>query len=161
MNDINDKPMPSLDARGATAGIADKQVVGTATESANEGSQRRILIVDDNTEAAESLNVLLGLEQYDTRVVSGGRAALEAINAGYQPDFLLLDIGLPDLSGYEVAEHIRASQPQSSIKIIALTGYGGAKDLVRSHESGFDAHLVKPIDHEALIKILAADIGAP
>jgi CheY-like chemotaxis protein len=131
------------------------------TGAADSGSRRRILIVDDNVEAAESLNVLLGLEQYDTRVVAGGRAALEAIDTGYQPDFVLLDIGLPDLSGYEVAQCIRASQRQASIKIIALTGFGAAKDLMRSHDSGFDAHLVKPIDHEALIKILAADIGAP
>jgi CheY-like chemotaxis protein len=139
--------------------VASRDVLGAAIAPADERSERRILIVDDNAEAAESLSVLLGLEQYETRVVSAGRAALEAINEGYQPDFILLDIGLPDLSGYEVARSIRALQPPSSIKIIALTGFGGAKDLMRSHESGFDAHLVKPVDYEALIKILAADIG--
>jgi CheY-like chemotaxis protein len=141
--------------------VASRDVFGAAMAPADERAERRILIVDDNAEAAESLSELLGLEQYETRVVSAGRAALEAINEGYQPDFILLDIGLPDLSGYEVARSIRALQPQSSIKIIALTGFGGAKDLMRSHESGFDAHLVKPVDYEALIKILAADIGTP
>jgi two-component system CheB/CheR fusion protein len=151
--------MASLDSVGVAAGSAEEQRGSAANEPGDEGSQRRILIVDDNIDAAESLNVLLGLEEYETRVVSDGRAALEAISAGYQPDFVLLDIGLPDLSGYEVAQFIRASQ-SSSIKIIALTGFGGAKDLIRSHESGFDAHLVKPIDYEALMKILAADIGA-
>jgi two-component system CheB/CheR fusion protein len=117
----------------------------------------RILIVDDNLDAAGSLAALLGRDGHETRTTPDGKGALDAIEEGFDPEFVLLDIGLPDMNGYEVAKRIRANGRRSSTWIVALTASGQAEDRVRSHEAGFDAHLVKPVDYEALTKILSSE----
>jgi len=117
---------------------------------------RRVLIVDDNHDAADSLAVVLRFEGHAASVAYSAQDAIEAVAAA-QPEFVLLDIGLPNMDGYEVARRIRASG--SSARIIALTGYGQLEDRQRSKDAGFAAHLVKPVDIPILISMLASQTG--
>jgi signal transduction histidine kinase len=116
---------------------------------------RRVLVVDDNRDSAESLAQLLRLFGHEIWQVYSGRDALAAVRVR-RPDVVLLDIGMPDLSGYEVARQIRAEPSLAATTLIALTGYGSEEDRRRSAAAGFDGHLVKPIDFEDLERILAA-----
>jgi len=115
--------------------------------------KHHVLIVDDNRDAASSLALLLELDGHRTIVAHDGPAALEAAEA-HRPDVVLLDIGLPGMSGYEVGRRIRHQPWGRTLTIIALTGWGQAEDRRRSHEAGFDAHLVKPVDPPTLISLL-------
>jgi CheY-like chemotaxis protein len=105
----------------------------------------RILIVEDNEDSALSLQMLLEALGYATRVVHDGEGAVEAACADF-PDVILMDIGLPRMSGYEAARRIRADCGQKPIMIIALTGWGQEDDRRQSAEAGIDHHLVKPLD---------------
>jgi CheY-like chemotaxis protein len=100
-------------------------------------------------DAAESVAKLLELCGYTVRVAHSGKAALEAA-AAEAPDVVLLDIGLPEMDGYEVARAMRARSDLSRIRLLALSGFGREEDKRRSREAGFDAHLVKPADLESL-----------
>jgi len=117
-------------------------------------SGRRILVVDDNRDAAESLATLLRLFGNDVRTVHDGRLALE-VAAVYAPDVVLLDIGLPSLDGLEVCRRLRVRMGTRPLLIVAMTGYGQEDDRRRSEEAGFDAHLVKPVDLDALHELLS------
>lgn len=114
---------------------------------------RRILVVDDNVDAAESLALLLRLEGHRTWVAFDGVAAVETALREL-PDVVLLDIGLPKLNGYEAAQRIRSARPGPTPYLVALTGWGQEDDRRRSRESGFDHHLVKPVDAAELIALL-------
>jgi signal transduction histidine kinase len=114
---------------------------------------RRILVVDDNADAAQSLSMLLELEGHATRVANDGACALRAA-AGFLPDTVFLDIGMPGMNGYEVARHLRDAYGPS-LRIIALTGWGAEEDRRRAHAAGFDHHLVKPVDPAMLGAALA------
>lgn len=116
---------------------------------------RRILVVDDNRDAAESLTMLLQLDGHDVRTVSDGRTALAAA-ASFAPEIALLDIGLPGMDGYEVAAGLRAQPGGDRMVLVAVTGYGRAEDRQRAREARFDHYLLKPIDFGALAEILAA-----
>ena len=116
-------------------------------------SRGLVLVVDDNRDAAESLAVLLQMWGYDVRVAYDGPSAVEAA-AAFHPDVVLLDIGLPKINGYEVARQIREAR-QDGVLLIALTGWGQDQDRRRSREAGFDEHLTKPVELEALQKALA------
>jgi CheY-like chemotaxis protein len=106
----------------------------------------RILVVDDNADAAISLAMLLELEGHETRVAHSGTDALAAV-AEFSPGCVFLDIGLPDLSGYEVARRMRAMTGfKPAARLIALTGWGSDEDRRQAAAAGFDAHLVKPVD---------------
>ncbi|HKQ25744.1 MAG TPA: ATP-binding protein [Burkholderiales bacterium] len=118
-------------------------------------SSVRILVIDDNRDAAESLCILLGQVGAEVRVAHDGPEALAAF-AVYRPDVVLLDIGMPGMSGYEVARRIRASQQEPRASIVALTGWGQDEDRRRVREAGFDHHLVKPADLEALRSLIAS-----
>jgi CheY-like chemotaxis protein len=119
----------------------------------------RILIVDDNRDAAEMLATLLQFDGDETFAAHDGLAAVEAAGT-LDPDVILLDIGLPVLNGYEAARRIRGQQGQKRRPLlVALTGWGQDEDRRRSEEAGFDAHLVKPVDEAVLIRLLA-DLGA-
>ncbi|MFL6623127.1 MAG: response regulator [Sulfurifustaceae bacterium] len=118
---------------------------------------RRILIVDDNHDAANSLETVLQLAGHETRTAYGAEEAIEAAIA-FKPHFVLLDIGLPRMDGYEVARRIRAAIP--TMRLIALTGYGQKEDKQRSAVAGFEAHLVKPVDVTALEKLLATELAS-
>ena len=118
---------------------------------------RRVLIVDDNEDAANSLALLLSLAGHDTHVVFSGEEALERIES-FQPDVALLDIGLPRMNGYELAQRLRTVAHLKTTRLVALSGYGQAQDRQRSHAAGFDDHIVKPVDLPALERTLAAAI---
>ena len=113
----------------------------------------RILVVDDNIDAAETLKMMLESSCYEVNLAHEGLGALELAQR-WHPDVMLLDIGLPGLSGYEVARHVRLDDALKSVVLIALTGYGQAEDRQRSVQAGFDHHLVKPASFLALEKIL-------
>jgi CheY-like chemotaxis protein len=117
--------------------------------------RRRILIVDDSEDGAESLSMLLQLAGHETHMAHDGRAAIEAAER-LRPDAILLDIGLPIMNGYEVCSHIRRQPWGKSLVLVALTGWGQEEDRHRSREAGFDAHMVKPVDHDLLMTLLAS-----
>jgi signal transduction histidine kinase/ActR/RegA family two-component response regulator len=121
---------------------------------------RRILVVDDNRDAADSLAMLLKLTGHDVRIAGDGLEALEEA-ATFTPHVILLDIGLPRLNGYEAARRIRDQQRHEGLTLVALTGWGQEEDRRRSEEAGFDAHLIKPVDFAALTKLLAESVPTP
>ncbi len=113
----------------------------------------RVMIVDDNPDGAQSLAALIGAQGYQVRVVGDGAAGLQL--AAQEPvDVFILDIGLPGMDGYELARRLRATPGGHAARLIALTGYGKEQDRVLAMSSGFDHHLVKPVDIAALTKIL-------
>jgi CheY-like chemotaxis protein/two-component sensor histidine kinase len=114
----------------------------------------RILVVDDSRDAAESLAMLLELTGNETYTAHDGLEAVETA-ARVRPDLVLLDIGLPKINGYEAARRIREQPWGKSLVLVALTGWGQDEDRQKSREAGFDGHMVKPIDPEALTKLLA------
>jgi len=116
--------------------------------------RRRILVVDDNRDSAESLAMLLSLSGSETQVAFDGLEALQAADE-LRPNIILCDIGLPKLNGYEVARKIREQPWGRSIVLIALTGWGQDEDRRRSSEAGFDGHLVKPVELATLTKLLS------
>ncbi len=115
---------------------------------------RRILIVDDKQDAADSMAMLLRLYGHQVLVAHGAHQALE-IAAAASPSVVLLDIGLPEMDGYEVCRRLR-QQGMTDTQIIAMTGYGQDRDRQRSQEAGFDAHTVKPVDLDEILKLLAS-----
>jgi CheY-like chemotaxis protein len=115
-----------------------------------------VLVVDDNEDAACTLAMLLESLGHETRVVHDGASALRAV-AEYRPQTLLLDIGLPDIDGYEVARRLRAIQGSERLRIVAISGWGQPDDRERSRGAGFDLHLVKPVDTAELARALEAD----
>jgi len=128
--------------------------------SARCSSAYRILIVDDNKDSAISLGMMLELMGHETRMVHDGLAALEAALA-FRPDVVLLDLGLPKLNGYEVCRRIREQPWGEAVVLIAQTGWGQEEDKCRSKEAGFNFHMVKPIDPDALEKLLAGLLVVP
>jgi signal transduction histidine kinase len=114
---------------------------------------RRVLIADDNRDAAESLAMLLELAGHEVRVADHGRAAL-AVAQVFRPDMAVLDIGMPDMSGYEVAEALRSEPWSSGLTLIALTGWGQDSDRRRAIDAGFDHHLIKPVDPDRLAELI-------
>jgi CheY-like chemotaxis protein len=132
---------------------AGSTVVGAS--GTERGSPCRVLVVDDNQDSADSLGVVLTLHGYETRTAYDGRAALEALDV-FEPAAILLDLGLPDLSGFEVAQRVRQHPRGRRVTIIAMTGWGQERDRERGQEAGIDHHFVKPVDLEALRRLLAS-----
>ena len=128
-------------------------VPSTASESSTVLAARRILVVDDNRDAAQSLSMLLKLLGAEVRVVYNGPDALKALEA-YKPAVVLLDIGMPGMDGHEVARRIRQQAEFHDVTLIALTGWGQVEDRQRSRTAGFDYHLVKPADASTLQTVL-------
>jgi CheY-like chemotaxis protein/two-component sensor histidine kinase len=114
---------------------------------------RRILVVDDNHDAAEALGTLLAALGATVSVVNSGRSALESLDQ-FDPDTLLLDIGMPEMDGYEVARKVRATPNHANTLLIALTGWGQDQDYRQSRAAGFDHHMVKPPDIDKLRDLL-------
>ncbi len=138
--------------------IADIPVPALPGPAAGEkppcGPKRRILVVDDNRDTADSLATILQLMGHDTEMAHDGLEAVRAA-AAFRPDVVLLDIGLPQIDGYEAARRIRAQQGRSDMLVVALTGWGQEEDKRRALEAGFDHHLTKPIGIEVLQQVLA------
>ncbi len=114
----------------------------------------RILVVDDNVDTARGMARLLKLMGHEVRTSHDGHEALEHARE-FEPEIILLDIGLPGMDGYEVASRLRQEEPCKDSLIVAVSGYGQDEDRRRSREAGFDHHLIKPLDHDALISLLA------
>ena len=122
--------------------------------AAEPPAPRRILVVDDNHDAAESLAMLLAMDGHSVATANLPQDALERVES-FRPDIVLLDIGLPDIDGYEVARRIRALPQLANVRLVALTGYGQVEDKRRTEAAGFDNHLVKPVDVTTLQRTLA------
>jgi CheY-like chemotaxis protein len=114
----------------------------------------RILLVDDNRDLSESLATLLRLNGHDVAIASEGPSALQMVEK-LRPDVALIDIGLPGMSGYQLAQHLRANG--CTTRLIAVTGYGGREERQRALDAGFDDHFVKPIEPAVLDHIICSD----
>lgn len=115
----------------------------------------RVLAVDDNRDAVESLEMLLQSEGYQTRIAHNGVEALRIFQT-WNPEIVILDIGMPGFDGYEVAQRIRALKPREQVLLIAFTGWSQKHHVERAFAAGFDHHIVKPGEPGALLKILRA-----
>jgi PAS domain S-box-containing protein len=125
---------------------------------AGQVAAKRVLVVDDNADAAASLSLLLRSLGHEAYTVHDGLEAVQAA-ARFNPDIVLLDIGMPGLDGYEVARRLRALKGERAFRIVAITGWGQEADRQRSREAGFDQHLVKPVDPQDLLDALGARNG--
>ncbi|MDB5351481.1 MAG: hypothetical protein JWN86_2728 [Planctomycetota bacterium] len=137
--------------------LADVAPAARATNEARPrkiaGPSRRILIVDDHPDVGRSLAKLLRLRGHEVRLAQDGAGALDEITQD-EPEVVILDIGLPEMDGYQIAQAIRRRPGGESIVLIAVTGYGQDEDRRRSGEAGFDCHLVKPVDPDQLLSLL-------
>jgi CheY-like chemotaxis protein len=120
---------------------------------------KRVLVVDDNLDTANTLQLLLRSLGHETRVANDGANALRAADE-FHPDVVLLDIGMPGMNGYEIARHLRTRR-YGRVKIVAITGWGAEVDRKRSSDAGFDLHLVKPVDESELRQLLITGSGKP
>ena len=116
---------------------------------------RRILVVDDNRDGVASLALLLNMAGHETRTAFDGEEAV-CIAEQFAPHIVLLDLGLPKLNGYDVCRRLRKQKQGMSALIVAVTGWGQDEDKMKSLDAGFDMHLVKPVEAEHLMAVLAA-----
>jgi len=123
-------------------------------QSNGEWRSQRILVVDDNVDSAELLEISLELRGHIVEAAYDARSALEAIES-FAPDVVLLDIGLPDLDGYELAIRLREHPNARGARLIAVTGWGQSRDVARASEHGIDAHLIKPFDMNVLFDLIS------
>lgn len=148
--------------KGATFQIRLPRIAHRKTDRAEpdppKAAPRRVLIVDDNVDAATSLAMLLNFQGHEAEAVYNGKDALERLGT-FTPEVALLDIGLPEMDGYELARRLRAMPQLKGVRLVALTGYGQADDRGRAIAAGFDDHLVKPVDIPALERTLAGISG--
>lgn len=128
---------------------------GSSNETA-QGRARRVLVADDNLDAAETLAMLLGLSGHEVHVAHGGAQAL-SVAASVRPQVAVLDIGMPDIDGYEVARRLRREDWGRRMMLIAVTGWGQDDDKRAAGAAGFDHHLTKPMDPAELDRLLGAD----
>lgn len=135
--------------RKGNASIADAQPV-----------PKRIVVADDNHDAADSLAALFESKGHQVRKAYDGAHALALVDS-FEPELVLLDIGMPRLNGYEVAERLRRGQRAGTMTLVAVTGWGADNDLERSRIAGFDHHLTKPVDARTLEAILSGRLVRP
>jgi CheY-like chemotaxis protein len=122
--------------------------------SVRPGARRTVLVADDNRDAADTLTLLLDMDGYETAVAYGGQQALDDIRSK-RPDAAILDIGMPELNGYEVARRIREEDWGRDIFLLAITGWGHPDDVARAKAAGFNEHLTKPVDADNVVRLLA------
>jgi two-component system CheB/CheR fusion protein len=137
----------------APSALPPRQDAPAAATRRLQGCQ--LLIVDDNEDAAATLAEVLAADGAEVRVAHDGNGALAELER-YRPRAVLLDIGLPDISGYDVAQRIRARPALRGVRLIAVTGWGQDEDRLKSHDCGFDEHLTKPVDVTRLETLLTA-----
>ena len=133
---------------------SENKPVQRGSEPTEPSVRRRILVVDDNEDAASTLAMLLQLTGNEVHTACDGLEAVKAV-ADLQPDVVLMDIGMPKLNGYDAARRIRGHASGKDTFLIALSGWGQEEDKVRSANAGFNAHITKPVDVSALNKLLA------
>jgi signal transduction histidine kinase/ActR/RegA family two-component response regulator len=143
-----------LPAIAAPAALASRHARQRAHAEAPDRATKRVMIVEDNQDAAQSMSELLELWGHQVCHASDGESALRLV-ASVEPDVVLLDIGLPGIDGYEVAERMRQSGLLRGATLIALTGYGREEDRRRAGDAGFDQHLTKPLDPDLLRSVIA------
>ena len=139
---------------------AEPATVPAAESLQDKLAARRVLVADDNKDAAQTLAMLLEMAGHDVRVVHDGRAALSLAHT-FRPDAAFLDIGMPQLDGHEVARALRREPWGAGIYLIALTGWGQEGDRQRAIQAGFDRHLTKPIDPDILETLIRSDPTKP
>jgi len=137
------------------AGGAARDAVPLSAAAGVDGRKMKVLVVDDNEDAADSLAALLEIDGFDVRAVYDGAAAVEAV-AGSQPDMIIMDLGMPGMDGYETARAIRQHPGAERILMLALTGWGQSDARRRTLEAGFDHHLVKPVELDQIIRLAGA-----
>ena len=137
-----------------TASVPVETLAPAARPVTTHAAAHRILVVDDNVDAAETMAMLLELSGHETRTAFGGQDALE-IALSFRPDVVFLDIGLPGMNGFEVARRLLADPATAATRLIALTGWGTQDDINKSKMAGFHTHLTKPVDPDAVEAILA------
>jgi PAS domain S-box-containing protein len=147
--------VPCLPEGGAPS---DGPAATQAPAGAREGL--RVLLADDNVDAAETMSAVLEMSGHQVRTVYSGPEALRAAPA-FAPDVMLLDIGMPGMSGYELAQALRADARYDNTVLVALTGWGSETDKAQAMQAGFDHHLTKPVDHEALEPLLRSVASRP
>jgi len=140
--------------------LADGALADARDGASAAAALRRVLVVDDNPDAADSLADLLGIAGHAVEVAHDGPTAVERARAN-PPDVVLCDIGLPGMSGYDVARALRGDPALRATRLIALSGYAQAEDRRRAQEAGFDAHVAKPPDIDELMRLVALDRGSP
>ncbi len=113
----------------------------------------RVLICDDNPDAASSLEMLVASDRHETCVCADGASCVEKARS-WQPGIALLDIGMPGMTGYEVAREIRAMQFGKDVLLVAITGWGTAQDVATAKEAGFDMHFTKPADPRKILSVV-------
>ena len=133
--------------------MAPHEIEDRAVE-AEDVVKRRIVVADDNIDCAESTAVILRMEGHTVHVAYDGEHTVELV-ASVRPEVVLLDIGLPKLNGYDAARRIRAMDDMKDVLLVAITGWGQQKDRQLAQEAGFDRHLVKPVDPDVLIQLVA------
>jgi DNA-binding response OmpR family regulator len=124
--------------------------------TASVESHPRVLVVDDNEDAADSLATLLGVMGYEVRTAYDGPEAITAADE-FQPAVALLDIGLPQLSGYDIARHVRERRG-NDVLLVAITGWGQEGDKLKAREAGFDHHFTKPADFGVLLELIGREL---
>ena len=124
-----------------------------SAETAMAGRTLRVLVVDDNHDSADTVAVLLRRSGHEVRVAYSGKEALEE-GLEFRPNIVVLDLGLPEMDGYEIARRLRQNPQLEGVQLVAMSGYGQEADRQRSKEEGFDAHMVKPVDFEKLEELL-------
>jgi CheY-like chemotaxis protein len=141
--------------------VADQPAVAPEENAAHAvpDNRQRVLVVDDNRDAAESLGMLLEMDNCTVALAFDGPQALKMLD-NFRPDIALLDIGMPGMDGYELARRIRATPQGARLMLVALTGWGQADDKKRAAEAGFNEHLTKPVDPDLLARIIDAGHSA-
>jgi CheY-like chemotaxis protein len=137
----------------SSAGAAGRQGPEVAEDQKLSAVCRRIVVADDNRDAVDSLALMLEIMGHEVCTVNDGQEAVEVVET-FRPDVALLDIGMPGLNGYEAARLIRQQPWSRGMVLIAVTGWAQDEDRRRSHEAGFDKHMVKPVDPQALMNLL-------
>jgi CheY-like chemotaxis protein len=128
--------------------------MSTPSSSPDPSATRRVLLVDDNVDAVESMEILLQAFGYEVATAIHPDLALAQLES-FAPAAAVIDIGLPGMDGYQLATEIRRRLAGTPMRLIAFTGYGGADDVARASAAGFDAHLVKPVEIDRLLAVLA------
>jgi CheY-like chemotaxis protein len=128
--------------------------MSTDVQRSQVGRRRNLMIVDDERDTARSMNILLRLGGHNVQAFHNGKDAIHALMSS-TPDAVLLDIGTPEMEGYAVARWIRQQPSLESLCVIAMSGYCQPQDLERSKLAGCDHHFIKPVDHRALLALLA------
>jgi PAS domain S-box-containing protein len=138
-----------------TLPLARRAIDAKPAPALRPAAKRRVLVVEDEDDSRECLKLLLETEGHEVVLSASGQAALAEV-ANFQPDIALVDVGLPDMDGYEVARRLRALPGGAELKLVALTGYGGEKNRRRAKQAGFDVHVTKPVSYEQLAQLFAA-----